>query len=396
MPPQQLCKTLLRLIDRAGSAMSIGRFLGFGKGGTPPFPHDFGTKSIMGYGLIISRDYTAYMGNSIICHFRKLKTGSDMANVSAHNSRAKIYEDGKLKKRPKYLSKNEPWPPVWIKPGAIPNEGVVFENGASIGAKWAKLIKEAKLKRKPQKNASRAFEAILTASDGSFSSVTQWKNFLKEYRNEIIIKYGKENLLQWNFHFDEKTPHAHIIFIPILRGEKNKFSSDLFLGGPAGLRELQNFVGEFGNKYGLERGQENSENKHTNLEEWKKELKGKEKKLQVFRKEVMAELKEKDIAITAREEKLEVTKKEWIDVLEKKEKELTKKEDALIKRENGLEEKALNMAKEFLSRFYAKIENLQDGKRLVDWIKTFAVQKFGKDQTAKKTISNKLTTGKKI
>ena len=49
-------------------------------------------------------------------------------------------------------------------------------------------------------------------------------------------KYGPENVLQWNIHYDETTPHLHVLFAPIVRDAHNgnRYSSANFLGGPGG------------------------------------------------------------------------------------------------------------------------------------------------------------------
>ena len=293
------------------------------------------------------------MGN-IICHFNKVKGSSDMASKSIHNSRSKIFDsEGNLKARPEYLTPEDKWPPVWM--NATPqmkNEGSIFETGETIGDKWSQAVEKAQLHRKPQNNASKGFEAVLTASEGSFKTVTEWKKFLVEFRDKIIDRYGRENVLQWNFHFDEKTPHCHILFVPILRnaenkdGKKiNKYTSKNFLGGPEGLRKLQTFVyEEVGKKYGLVRGSPGSEKKHTDYNAWKLDLQKEEKKLEDEKKNLTETINYFD---QFKKEKFDELKKEKIEI-EKIEKEIESEKNNLVEIKNNLNkmiDKAIDEAK---------------------------------------------------
>jgi hypothetical protein len=80
-------------------------------------------------------------------------------------------------------------------------------------------------------------------------------------------------MLQRNIHFDEKTPHMHVLIVPIIRGrEGNKYASGSFLGGREGLRKAQDeLYTQVGRKWGLERGLEGSGARHTDQAEWKRE-----------------------------------------------------------------------------------------------------------------------------
>ena len=292
--------------------------------------------------------------SNIICHFNKIKGSSDMASKSVHNSRSKIFDsEGNLKARHEYLTPEDPWPPAWLKIAPeMKNEGTVFENGETIGEKWAEAVEKAQLHRKPQNNASRGFEAILTASDGSFKTVADWKKFLEEFREKIFDRYGRENVLQWNFHFDEKTPHCHILFVPILRdvkykdGQKiNKYTSKNFLGGPEGLRKLQTFVyEEVGKKYGLIRGASGSEKKHNDYNQWKMELQKEEKKLNEEKNNLEETIKYFD---QYKKEKFDELKKEKIEI-EKIEKQIEAEKNSIVEIKNNLNsmiDKAIDEAK---------------------------------------------------
>ncbi len=50
-------------------------------------------------------------------------------------------------------------------------------------------------------------------------------------------RFGKENIISAVVHMDESTPHMHLCFVPIT--EDGRLSSKSIIGGPSGMRELQ-------------------------------------------------------------------------------------------------------------------------------------------------------------
>jgi hypothetical protein len=225
----------------------------------------------------------------LVTHFRKVKPGG-LGAMANHNSRFNVYDDsGGLR----------PNPPRWIKnlDRARFNEGQEGRRDDSTGKRRAHVIEEAGLKRKPQKNAAEAVEAVFSASPDHFKDPYAWKAFFKDCRNWIDDRFGHENVLQWNEHFDEKTPHMHVLMVPIVRDIErgNKYSSTDFLGGPDGLHEIHDHLFEkVGKKYKLDRGIDGSNARHTDQDEWKRELAKKERSLAEEKKEL--EEKERSLA----------------------------------------------------------------------------------------------------
>jgi len=207
------------------------------------------------------------MGQAIL-HFRKIKTSSDLANVAAHNTREN------------YLDETGGWiggkPPEWMKHPELYglNAGQIGTQEVQMAEAWQEAIEKANIGRKPQKNAARAIEAVFQASEGVFKNNDEQKIFLDDCRAWAEEKFGAENVLRWSTHFDETSPHLHMIFIPIIRGEKNKYSSADFLGGPAGLANAQEeFFQYLKNKnYQFDGREIGSQKKHTDQREWKSEL----------------------------------------------------------------------------------------------------------------------------
>ncbi|MBQ0018513.1 MAG: plasmid recombination protein [Clostridiales bacterium] len=50
-------------------------------------------------------------------------------------------------------------------------------------------------------------------------------------------RYRRENIISAVVHMDEKTPHMHLVFVPIT--EDNRLSSKEIIGGPKGMHQLQ-------------------------------------------------------------------------------------------------------------------------------------------------------------
>jgi hypothetical protein len=201
----------------------------------------------------------------VVGHARKIKTTVGLCNVADHNCREAVY-DRELQplgdKLPEYISHPE---------RAALNEGDRC-GGEAVLKRRSERIAEAKLARKPQKNASAAIEFSISASPEWFASHKphEWKAYFKDARTLLEERYGAENIAHWATHYDEKTPHMHVLMVPIRETSAGiSYTSSRFLGGINGLREFQDELAEkVGKKYGLERGLEGSDARHTDQYEW--------------------------------------------------------------------------------------------------------------------------------
>ena len=80
-----------------------------------------------------------------------------------------------------------------------------------------------------------------------------FKKYLEHCTKWLVNKYCINNVFCISFHFDEATPHADVMFIP-MDGEKNLCFTKL-LGDKFKLRALQNeFYQQCGKPFGLNRG----------------------------------------------------------------------------------------------------------------------------------------------
>ena len=225
----------------------------------------------------------------VVQHYRKIKTAVGLMNVAAHNLREKVYDaDGKLIENPQLTGK-------WLHPEHEKlNQHTHKDAKSSILERRSEGIKLANLSRKPQKNAAHAVEAVFSFShefcaDWATNPESKKKvdMFFTGAMHFVKEKFGAENVLQADVHYDEATPHMHVLMMPICQDavQKKYYSSSNFLGGRAGLKELQTeFVKEVGVYFGLERGVEGSKARHTDQAEWTQKLRAKEKALNAERK----------------------------------------------------------------------------------------------------------------
>lgn len=217
----------------------------------------------------------------IVAHFRKIKTAGGLSAVAKHNARDGI--GGTFGEHPPWLTRTDRTDlNVLNESDVIPPDRLFRRRSQQI----------EKLSRKPQKNAAVAVEAVYSASPEFFEGKNPEEIY--EYFNECLAwnrsKFGDKNELHWAIHWDETTPHMHVLMTPITRkkrvkdklieGEKWRYSSGDFLGGKHGLRNLQTSIAEeVGEKWGLSRGVEKSKARHTDQAQWASELRKKELEL---------------------------------------------------------------------------------------------------------------------
>jgi hypothetical protein len=111
---------------------------------------------------------------------------------------------------------------------------------------------------KVRTNAVHAIEILMTASPDFKGDWKQYLNDCDDWAKDYFDKYkspafSKSNVLQISHHFDETTPHTHILVMPLVSG---KLNAKHFIGGHRDrMRELQNdFFEKVGKKHGLDRG----------------------------------------------------------------------------------------------------------------------------------------------
>lgn len=208
-----------------------------------------------------------------MAHCRKVQTLVGLANVAGHNSRVHVYEDnGSIKSpRPDWLTRPDRG---HLNQGdMLPPEVILKRRGDRIRAAEAANVAEGQKWRKPQKNAAAGIEVSISASPDWFEGKNerQINTYFADCRDYLAARFGKENILHWATHYDETTPHMHVLLVPIVQTKDRglQYSSSTFLGGRNGLKEFQDEIAaKVGAKHGLERGVEGSGARHTDQYQW--------------------------------------------------------------------------------------------------------------------------------
>lgn len=131
-------------------------------------------------------------------------------------------------------------------------------------------VEATKAKGYDRKNGVVVCELLFSASPSFFDGKTddEIRQYFENCYEFACKKYGKENIISAMVHLDEKTPHMHLCFAPIVQknnGEYKFCANDLFNHK---MEELQDQVQEqVFSKYNMKRG----ELKKTHLEtlDWK-------------------------------------------------------------------------------------------------------------------------------
>lgn len=217
------------------------------------------------------------MSAYIVAHVRRVTTGVGARNVARHNDRIGAYDaEGKPLEewitRPEYTEYNE-----------------LHSNPSELEARRKRRLAEAALKRKPQKNAAYAVEVVVSASPDWFDK--REESYIKSYFDAALAslgrRYGAENVLGYSTHYDETTPHLHVLFVPLVEGKDGlRYSSSAFIGGRADLAALHDHLARDLAEFGVVRGERGNDARHTDQREWQRELKRQERELAKKAKEL--------------------------------------------------------------------------------------------------------------
>jgi len=118
-------------------------------------------------------------------------------------------------------------------------------------------IKEGYTKdRAIRKDAVKAVGVMLTGSHERMKEIEQDKNLFKEWKEEnyrfACKEFGRENIVRFVVHRDEKTPHIHCVFVPITK--EGSLSAKEYMKGKECMRGYQDRYGRVMERFGLERG----------------------------------------------------------------------------------------------------------------------------------------------
>lgn len=294
-------------------------------------------------------------------------------------------------------------------------------------------------KKAIRKDAVATVGVVCSASSEFFENKSKAESvqYFKDCKEFFENKVGKENIVCAKIHFDEKTPHMHLYFVPLTsdgRLSAKEVCNREFLRDMQ--RELPLYLQEKG--HDVERGLEDSTNEHISKKKYEINLQRAEidKQIQKILEEEK-KLKEKKEKLTLEEEKLYNLEQLMENVQERKsllyknkitvsmdkeiyksflnyaregyeylkhavntEKKFESYEKVMIERKNELEKKCVFLEKENeklknkKSELEKKLEKFDELEKLEKWIPGELKEKFKQEQEEEK--AKKLNKGRFI
>lgn len=131
-----------------------------------------------------------------------------------------------------------------------------------------------KAKRKLRSDAVKFTTHILTGSHEKMKEIFEDKKkaeeWIKANYDFISKEFGKENIIRFNLHLDEKTPHIHAVTVPLT--EDGRLSAKEIIGNKKAMQDRQDRYAEAMQSFGLERGIKNTGIKHENANQYYKRI----------------------------------------------------------------------------------------------------------------------------
>ena len=125
-----------------------------------------------------------------------------------------------------------------------------------------------------RKDAVKYISHILTGSHEDmkeiFKDKSKAENWIIENKKFMNKEFGKENIVRFDLHLDEKTPHIHCVSVPIT--SDGRLSAKEMIGDRIVLQQRQNSYAEAMGKFGLERGLRDTGVKHEDVKEYYKRV----------------------------------------------------------------------------------------------------------------------------
>ena len=142
-------------------------------------------------------------------------------------------------------------------------------------------------------------------------------DFFTDCQKFVNKHFGKENVFNWAFHCDEKTPHITFQFLP--KDEKGNLNARKIFGNKKTLSEWQDkFHEEVGQKYGLKRGIKKTNLIHETLNRFYGAIKNLDEDLDKLRQEFPSNPTEAFITTGCSVFNTELLTKRKIELLNKK------------------------------------------------------------------------------
>ena len=217
--------------------------------------------------------------------------------------------------------------------------GAATQGSKAVGAEMRRIIKEAQSKagRKFRSDAVKGVEYMLTASNEWWASASKKERvgYLTRARAWVEDRHGAGCIAAAWMHLDERSPHLHIVAIPLHNGVLN---AKHFFGGAEKMEAMQDdFWAHCGQPYGLARGIRKSAEVHTPVADWWAALNAptpKVSKLDYAKASIGIEVPALDVA--AKQSKAYTVLKGAIGKARKRAASVQKKEGELVAKESQL------------------------------------------------------------
>jgi len=127
--------------------------------------------------------------------------------------------------------------------------------------------------RSIRKDAVKAVGLILSGSHERMKELEKegkldsWARENLKFVEQLV---GKENIVRFTMHRDEKTPHIHCVFVPL--DKEGRLNAKQIVGNKSKLNKLQTEYGRSMERFGLNRGIENSRMRHTTTREYYRDI----------------------------------------------------------------------------------------------------------------------------
>lgn len=136
----------------------------------------------------------------------------------------------------------------------------------------ARIAEGYKSSRRIRKDAVRYLPHILTGSAERMEEIAGDPGLFKKWISANLkwsaAEFGKANIVRFVVHLDEKTPHIHLVTVPLT--SDGRLSAKEILGNKTKLRERQTSYAAAMEEFGLKRGR-SSDKKHLTTDQWKQQ-----------------------------------------------------------------------------------------------------------------------------
>lgn len=163
------------------------------------------------------------------------------------------------------------------------NARVDLQNSSIDSIKWTKIKNELSLQTRInnrikegykgqtaiRKDAVTHMNVVMTGSHKDMNKIISEKQLVKWADDNYKFaceRFGKENIVEFAIHLDERTPHIHCVAVPITKD--GRLSAKEVMGNREKMTDLQEKYAKAMQKYDLSRGIKGSKATHDSVQEY--------------------------------------------------------------------------------------------------------------------------------